>query len=273
MIFVQIASYRDPQLVPTLRSLFDNADNKRDLKVCIAMQYDVNDTLSEFAGHPQLDVIWIPYQQSLGCCWARDKVNKKYSGEEYTLQIDSHHRFAKGWDTTCIEMLESLPGKPVLTTYLPSYNPESDYRIKNAWCMEIDPNQPKDIPCFRPHYSDHKKPKPTYLFSAHFVFTRGQFIRDVPYDPELYFHGEEATMAARAYTHGYDMYHPHKVIAWHEYTRNGRRKHWDDDECWWKKDMKSQDRARAVLSGEIPDQLGRDRSIHSYLGKLIEMVT
>jgi hypothetical protein len=262
MIYVQIASYRDPELIQTLRDLFGKASDPKNIRVGVAFQYDENDRLSEFVSDPRVDVVHIPHQDSLGCCWARSILNNKYNGEEYTLQLDSHHRFAQGWDTTCIEMLESLPGKPVLTTYLPSYNPESDYRIENAWCMEIDPNQPKDIPCFRPYYSDHKKPKPTYLFSAHFVFTRGQFIRDVPYDSELYFHGEEITMAARAYCAGYDLYHPHKVVAWHEYTRNGRRKQWDDDQEWWKKDVSSKERVKKILSGVIP--IDRERTLAEY---------
>ena len=45
---------------------------------------------------------------------------------------------------------------------------------------------------------------------------------NVPYDPTLYFLGEEITLAVRAYTHGYDLFHPSETIVWHEYTRNGR---------------------------------------------------
>lgn len=248
MIYVQIASYRDPQLIPTVQSLISNATEPSELRIVIAHQYlnENVDGLDDVA-----EIIYIPHEQSKGACWARHLLNEKYNGEEYTLQLDSHHRFAKGWDTTCIEMLESLPGKPVLTSYIPSYDPETDSRIENPWCMEIDPNQPLDIPCFRPYYSNHKKPKPTYLFSGHFVFARGQFIKDVPYDPELYFHGEEITMAARAYCAGYDLYHPHKVVAWHEYTRKGRVKQWDDDSEWWKIDVSSKEKVRKILSGEI----------------------
>jgi len=36
-------------------------------------------------------------------------------------------------------------------------------------------------------------------------------------------------MAARAFTHGYDIFCPHKVFIWHEYTRSGKRRHWDDN--------------------------------------------
>ena len=47
----------------------------------------------------------------------------------------------------------------------------------------------------------------------------GQWCIEVPYDPDYYFHGEEISLAVRSYTWGYDLFHPHKIIAWHEYTR------------------------------------------------------
>ncbi len=82
------------------------------------------------------------------------------------------------------------------------------------------------------------EPIPARFYSAHFAFTVGQFCKEVPHDPEYYFHGEEISIAVRAYTWGYDLFHPHKVIAWHEYTRKGRTKQWDDDKEWWEKNIK-----------------------------------
>jgi hypothetical protein len=42
-IFVSIASYRDPELLPTLESLLSNAANPDDLTICIAWQYSLED--------------------------------------------------------------------------------------------------------------------------------------------------------------------------------------------------------------------------------------
>src|SRR5262249_32615177 len=66
------------------------------------------------------------------------------------------------------------------------------------------------------------------FLSAHFLFTIGRFVEEVPYDPQLYFIGEEITLSIRSFTNGYDLFHPPQIIIWHEYTRNYRRKHWDD---------------------------------------------
>jgi hypothetical protein len=91
----------------------------------------------------------------------------------------------------------------------------------------------------------------------------------------MYFHGEEISIAARAYTHGYDLFHPHKIVAWHEYTRKGRVKQWDDDKEWGIKNNTSHARNRALfgMDGEcspcMRDSLGNywfgtERTLEDY---------
>jgi hypothetical protein len=45
----------------------------------------------------------------------------------------------------------------------------------------------------------------------------------------------------------YDLFSPHKVIAWHEYTRKYRRKHWDDFNNWNEKNNMSHLRLRKLF--------------------------
>jgi len=255
-IFVQIASYRDPEVVPTVRDLLSNADKPENLRICIANQFNENDgfSLDEFREDPRFNIIDIPYYTTKGVCWARNLLNQNYSGEKYTLQIDSHHRFIKGWDTELINMLEGLISehvkKPLLTAYVPSYNPGNDPkdRVQVPWQLNFDKFIPEGAVFTLPSEMEKRDiPRRTQFFSGHFAFTLGRFCRDVPYDPNLYFHGEEITMAARAFTNGYDMFSPHKVILWHEYTREGRVKQWDDDKEWHVKNNLSHDRVRKIL--------------------------
>ena len=42
-IFVQIASYRDPQLIPTLDSMIENAKRPKNLRIGICRQYHPED--------------------------------------------------------------------------------------------------------------------------------------------------------------------------------------------------------------------------------------
>jgi len=282
-IFVQIASYRDPELVPTVKDLFANADHPLDLRVVIAWQHSPEENIDEIIDIPGVEVIDIPHHTSKGVCWARNLLNQNYSGEKYTLQIDSHHRFIKGWDTELINMLEGLASdhikKPLLTAYVPSYNPtnDPDERVQVPWQLNFDKFIPEGAVFTLPaEMTNRSVPRRTQFFSGHFVFTFGKFCKEVPYDPNLYFHGEEITMAARAFTNGYDMFSPHKVILWHEYTREGRVKQWDDDKEWHLKNDFSHDRVRKILGidGKVCSPcmqksmgvyyLGKERSINDY---------
>ena len=265
-IFIQIASYRDPELLPTLRDAIAKAKYPENLVFSITWQHsidDVWDNLYEFVGDPRFKIIDIDYRDSKGACWARNKLQQAYSDEEYTLQLDSHHRFIQDWDYECINMIKMLQmkghEKPLLTGYIPSYEPDNDPggRINIPWKMNFDRFIPEGAIFFLPasidNYQTLTEPIPSRFYSAHFCFTLGQFVKEVPHDPEYYFHGEEISIAVRAYTWGYDLFHTHKVIAWHEYTRKGRTKQWDDDKSWSEKNYNCHKKNRQLfgMDGEV----------------------
>ena len=162
-IFIQIASYRDPELLPTIRDCIANAEFPENLKFCIGWQRAENDTLEEFAEDPRFIILSVPYQETKGCCWMRNKIQECYNGEKYTLQLDSHHRFAKNWDTTLINMFTYLQKKghkkPLITGYVPSYNPENDpqERVLTPWKINFDRITEDGQTLFIPAYIDNHK--------------------------------------------------------------------------------------------------------------------
>ena len=284
-IFVQIASYRDPQLIPTLKSMIENAKNPKKLIIGICRQYhpdDKFDVLDEYKNDKRFRVTDVLYSESKGVCWARNQVQQLYGGEEYTLQIDSHMRFEKNWDETFIKMIKQLQKKgfekPLLTGYVSSFNPENDpeQRIREPWRMAFDRFIPEGAVFFLPEsipgWQDLKEPVPARFYSAHFCFTLGKFYVEVQHDPEFYFHGEEISIAVRAFTHGYDLFHPHKVAIWHEYTRKGRTQQWDDDKEWGIKNSTSHKKNRQLfgMDGEEITMdfskygFGTERSLKDY---------
>ena len=237
-IFIQIASYRDPQLVATIKDCMANAKHPENLVFCVAWQHAPEENIDEIKSLSNVRIIDIDYKQSKGACWARNQIQQRYEDEEYTLQLDSHHRFAKDWDDIIIGMYKQLQEKgytkPLLTSYIPSFDPDNDPagRTQVPWRMDFDRFIPEGavffLPASIPDWEKLSEPAPSRFYSAHFAFTTGQFCKEVQHDPQYYFHGEEISVAVRAYTHGYDLFHPHKIVAWHEYTRKGRTKHWDD---------------------------------------------
>lgn len=244
-IFIQIASYRDPQLLPTIKDCLDKAKYPHNLSFGIAWQHHPNDNwdqLNEYINDSRFKILDIDYRDSQGVCWARNLIQSLYANETYTLQLDSHHRFVQDWDVALIDMLKNLQkegySKPLITGYIPSFNPENDpeERVNEPWKMNFDRYIPEGAVFFLPatfdSWDDTSKPLLGRFYSAHFAFTLGQFCKEVKHDPNYYFHGEEISIAVRAFTNGYDIFHPHKVICWHEYTRRGRSKQWDDVHTW-----------------------------------------
>jgi hypothetical protein len=280
-IFVQIASYRDPELIPTLDSLFENAKYPENLTAGLAWQRDETETLGKYTNHPQVKVLDIPYAEAKGVCWARNLVQFLYSGQKYTLQLDSHHRFIKNWDVEYIDTLVKLQEKgfpkPLITSYLPSYDPGTGEKVDTPWKLAFQRFLPEGpafpIPHTVDNYQTLTSPIRGKFYSAHFAFTLGQFCKEVPHDPNLYFHGEEPSIAIRAFTWGYDIFHPHKVLAWHEYTREGKKKHWDDNP-WVDENNTSYKRYRKLFSidEEVYDEkefgrygLGKVRTLDEYI--------
>ena len=284
-IFIQIASYRDPQLIPTLKDCLEKAKYPENLVLSIAWQHskdDKWDNLDEFKDDNRFRIVDIDYKEAKGACWARNLLQQNYTDEEFTLQLDSHHRFIENWDEELITMYYGLQdkgyGKPLLTSYISSYDPDNDPsgRTMVPWKMNFDRFIPEGAVFFLPASIDNHKeltePIPARFYSAHFCFTGGQFVKEVPHDPEYYFHGEEISIAVRAYTWGYDLFHPHKIIAWHEYTRKNRTKHWDDDSSWGEKNNNCHLRNRKLfeMDGHVKDidfgiyDFGKVRTVEDY---------
>lgn len=281
-IFIQIASYRDPELVPTINDCIKNAKFPKNLSFGICWQHDDKELLGDYAKDKRFRIIDIPYKKSEGACWARNLLQQEYRDEDYILQLDSHHRFVKNWDEKCIKMIKKLQKKghkkPLLTSYIPSYDPAIDPvgRINEPWKMNFDRFTPEGVvfflPASIPNWQELKDPIPSRFLSAHFIFTLGQWNKEVPYDPNYYFHGEEISLAVRSYTHGYDLFHPVEVIAWHEYTRKGRTKQWDDDKQWFVRNSNCHKRNRKLfeMDGEKRDidfglyGFGTQRTLEQY---------
>ena len=270
-IFVQIASYRDPELVPTIKSLLLNSDNPNNLVFGICRQFHLEEKIDNFdkwRTEKRFKIIDVLFSESRGACWARNKIQELYDNEEYTLQIDSHMRFKKSWDTTLISMVKQLQEmgipKPLLTSYVPSYDHNIDPigRVREPWRMTFDRFIPEGAAFFLPetipNWKELHRPVPARFYSAHFAFTLGQFCKEVQHNPEYYFHGEEISIAVRAFTWGYDLFHPHRVVAWHEYTRKGRLKQWDDDREWYLKNNHSHLSNRKLFGMDGEKQEGHE---------------
>lgn len=238
-IFIQIASYRDPQMIPTIEDMLAKASHPENLVFGLCWQYDETEDITKYDNDPRFRVSKHHYSESQGLGWARHITNTLYNGEKYTLQIDSHHRFVQGWDDICLEdykQAKKHSKKPIITTYCTPFNPndnESTWNPVPCLMSQYEFSGDKllmSMPYYIQDYKERKHIIKARTISGHFYFTSGDFVKEVPYDPDIYFGGytEETTLSVRAFTNGYDFFSPYRMVMWHEYTRNYRPKHWDD---------------------------------------------
>jgi hypothetical protein len=233
-IFVSVASYRDPELVPTLQDCVRKARHPADLHFGVCWQHDPDEPPLPDLSPARISLIRLPWQDSGGACWARAQVMSLWNGEDFFLQIDSHHRFVQDWDALLLDQLErSGAERPLLSTLPADFDPALPMPTQAApTAMGLAQFTREGIPVYlslpRPDWDPKQPPVRTRFLAAGLVFTLGRFVQDVPYDPALYFLGEEITLAIRAFTHGYSLFHPSVHVLWHQYNRQRRVMHWDD---------------------------------------------
>jgi hypothetical protein len=267
-ICVQIASYRDPQLPTTIASLLANADRPDQFTFGICWQHGPEEDANIYDDNPAFRVFKVPFAKSRGLCWARSITNKLINGEDLTLQIDSHHRFAPSWDTLMLADYASackLSNMPILTTYLTPFDPENPKDASNVPTIMSqykfhDNGLLGSMPSYiQNHAQLGGKVSRTRLMSCHFYLVDVSFVKDVPYDDQLYFGGEieEVSLSVRAWTRGYDFFSPTRdTYCWHEYTRANRPKHWNDHVDWYVQDLTSRERVLHMCGTQHCERLG-----------------
>mgnify|MGYP003116989494 CR=1 FL=1 len=277
-IFVQIAAYRDPELEATCFDLISKATHRERISIGIVWQGIEPDDdhmiyFEEFL--PQITTERHDATTSKGACWARSKAQQLYKGEDYALQIDSHMRFEEGWDETLINMLaECDSDKPLLTTYPPAYKPPMELKKTRLPKMRPKEFSPQGILLLTsdsmPIEEAPDSPIKGTVCGACFIFGRAEYMKEVPYDPNLYFFGEEISLTVRFWTSGWDFYHPNRLVLYHFWDRKGRQTHFSDHKDWRVTDNTSKQRVKYMLGTtkeEVdiqPYGLGTVRSLEDY---------
>jgi SAM-dependent methyltransferase len=259
-IFVSIASYRDTEAPPTITDLFAKAAHPARVFAGVLWQVvpgDDDDCVGGVAPPGQVRSLTVHASQSMGPCWARHRILAELRGDEdYVLQIDSHSRFAPGWDDALLAMLRSCPSpRPVLSSYPISYLPPDRLGTRHIPVQVARHFNDNGVLSLHsrtlPYEQRPPCPQPSAFVGAGCIFAPAAAFDDVPYDPLLYFQGEEITLAARLWTHGWDLFTPNDVLIYHDYTNDrGRPRHWSDNRDWPTLNARSFARVRYLLARE-----------------------
>ncbi len=284
-IFVSIANYRDPEIIPTLQSLFSMAQHPERVFAGVLSQVDVkNDLICIPYQHPQIRQHTVDYRESQGITWARSNIFNMFLGDEdYVLQIDSHSRFAPGWDELVLNAWYMCGDfKAYLAHYPPAYTPDEGCKPLRYHQQIFKQFDSDGLPAAHSKVLENTQ-KPVQvqknpMFAGGCYFAPSRLVRDVPYDPYLYFNGEEITQAVRLYTNGYNGYTPHHSFMWHYYRKaqdNVRPLHWQDHSDHSARQRTARTRIKHLLNIEFTTDakalinlgrygLGLHRSLHDY---------
>jgi glycosyltransferase involved in cell wall biosynthesis len=243
-IFISIASYLDPMLFFTLHDAFAKAQHPERLVFAVVDQsaQDQRETIAALPFAQQVRYVHVHPQDTLGVCWARATVFSLYDGEDFVLQLDSHMLFEEDWDEKLLAQharLKSRSPKPIVSTYPYRFDivdgMPKPMKNEGRTALVLRPHPEKELSAedavlrFMARHLFTDEPVLGCHVSAGFLFAAGSFVEEVPYDPYLYFHGEEQSLAVRAFTRGWDIFHPLLIPVYHLYKSEGtayQTHHW-----------------------------------------------
>src|SRR3989338_1769995 len=220
-IFVQIASYRDPELQHTLQDLFKKAKRPQNIFVGICHQYDMKGDEDrhlfevEFPRPEQIRVDEVDYRETGGMCWARNRSQKLWQSEKWSLRIDSHCRFKESWDEELVNMIFQLRknGEVIISQCLPSYDIKTQQ--KELCCSNRIACQ-NFISTFGIYKVFDYPPAPNLTLFTYggFVFGLSKFVTESFVNPHLD-NLDEVHFSITQWTKGVDIYSYHRPVIWH----------------------------------------------------------
>lgn len=276
-VFVSVAAYCEPHLLHTVADAASKATRPENLVFGVVDQHpDVRrDALIEAAGLAEVRYVSVPPAHARGVCWARAIAFSLAGGERYLLQIDSHMLFEAGWDDALIDQYDALTEahggyRHILTTY------PMGFEFRDGIAVAASQPAAGTVLVLRPRAGERMTHRDVRMnfearaepahgpvrgnhVAAGFMFTDLRFVQEIPYDPFLYFAGEEQSLAMRAFTRGWDIWHPVHVPLFHLYKPPGRsydQHHWNDEA----------DRTRDTHWRDL-DHQARERMLDLVLGR------
>lgn len=264
-IFISIASYCDPMLAFTLASARSQAADPSRVYIGVVEQAVAGQALHQGDEWSREHLRWtrVDALDARGPCWARALGMALYQGEDWYLQIDSHTWFEPGWDERLVawgRRCTAQNPRALLTCYPNPFTLRDGHPVAEIVTLRVlafvvsaasEFTDAHPVLMFECVPVDSEEAVPGVHLAGGCLFAPGFIVEELPYDPRLYFHGEEQAYALRAYTSGWDIFQIPGMPMYHLYTQPGaapRPLHWSAEH----------DTQRAVRSAAL-DQAAQRR--------------
>jgi len=233
-IFVQIAAYRDLEVTPTILDAIKQSTGNHTINFGVHTVY-LDESEINVPDLPNVKHMESKAPENIGLGVGRSLAHQFYDGEDYYLQCDSHSRFVNGWDEIAIHSVLNyqIQGieKPLLTMYPANYW----YTDETFTTIETDVVIKENITNISFHENpDQFKATRIPLQTGMAVKDGNKFVKSVsggsiftvdgflPFNTDIAFYGEEIWLAARAFTHGYDIVVPDEQYMYHLYYNHDK---------------------------------------------------
>ena len=285
-----MAAYKDPDLINTVRSFYENAEHKERLFFSLVSHEDPDHVFDfSFIPKDQMSYQKIDYRLADGACSGRHLANSLLSDKyRFFLHTDSHSRAKKNWDTMLIKEYEKCSVKwgeeYIFTKYPHGFLREWDengigtdkINLDNETMHKVIPVW-DDIECVYllrwKDIEDLEYGDRVFGFAANFAFGSVKAFTKAIYDPYLYFLGEEISLGLRLSVKGVNLVAPAVNAIWTNYDRdNGKRDfHWVDNQLWGIRDKAARIRLSQLFHGEDLGVYGFQDDMQEYRKLQTEM--
>jgi|TARA_B100000073_G_C23719817_1_gene567233 hypothetical protein len=222
-LFVNIACFKDPDLINTINDAFSKAKYPERIYIGVSEQSDAPNT--EVQKIHNVRYKFTPSNFSKGTGWHRNEIYKElYDGEDFCLTVDSHCRFKYNWDDIYINSLLERGENVVLTGFPPNFDFDEDY---DYYTSERAYNTYNMIE----HLSDnfHMRGrgigvqddfKETAVVSGSNTFSSGAFTQLSLFNEYLHPFLDQEITSCMAFMYGHKVEFMREALVWHNYRNN-----------------------------------------------------
>lgn len=230
-IFLSIACFMDNDIVNTIEDCLSKSKHSNNIVFGICLQAEEDDKyLDKYKDNKQFKIKRINWSEARGPTYARGIIFDMFSDEDYFFQIDCHTRFYEDWDEKiikCFSDCKKINNKAIISHYPVNINDmeKNDdiiVNISTVRCIDIN----MGIKTHGRFIKRSECPMKSWGLSAAMLFFDQKAYHDIPFDKDIYFglqFEEQVVLAARYWTHGYDIFTPDEHIIATEYITNRKR--------------------------------------------------
>lgn len=235
-IYISLPTLEDTETAETIVEAVAYADYPSEVFInvaCFSSKKYYISLLEKVGEFTNVKVTRYDFDKNRGVGRGRKIAMEEYSGQDYVLQIDSHTKFERGWDSILVEMHEKAcistgSQKTILTAYLGRFTSTAEYGRTRLDEKPLFPaffpgyleNTGNTIPLWKSASTVNECPldfpKDEFLpcpkFNANFAFGNKEFAKDTGLYEKSVFFEEEILQTINLLSSGFSLVFPNQRV-------------------------------------------------------------